>query len=44
MKIYQGFIVAVNTNFGKNIAFYVPYQFEETKNFLYLNTRLTTNK
>ena len=31
MKNYQGFIVAIKTNFDKYIAYYVPDKFEEAK-------------
>jgi len=29
MKNYKGFIIAIKTNYGKNIAFYIPIKFEE---------------
>ena len=31
MKPNKGFIVAVKTNFGNNIAFYIPSKFQEEK-------------
>ena len=33
MKTFNSFIFAVKTDFFKNIAFYIPYKFEEEKNW-----------
>ena len=35
MKNYNSFMIAVSTNFGKNIAFYLPCKFEELNYWKY---------
>jgi len=30
---YDEFLIIIKTNYGKNIAFYIPIKFEETKEY-----------
>ena len=34
MDIYDSFLVAIKTNFNKEIAFYIPTKFKEEKDWI----------